>query len=156
MISYNYPIRVLYRKLADPNYEPFAVDCSTGQRIELPKGTTGKHKHILKYVVAVILTVLVLYLVVLSPVYQTTVSRYEADKLISSLNTNEIAVVNRLKKQGEILSKTTQNSAVTIHLKVDKSKVDETLAVAFSLPSLKEVTTDGDTIAITFMSSSVK
>ncbi|MFF2798201.1 hypothetical protein, partial [Lysinibacillus xylanilyticus] len=61
--------------------------------------------------------------------------------------------INQLRSQGEVVSENFEDGLVTLVIKINRKHLQESLRLAFLLTTVKEVSTDGKTIAVTFISS---
>lgn len=89
----------------------------------------------------------------MDPIIQTIEARHSVEKSIERLAEADSSTIQQLQQQGTIVSESLEGNIITIVLKVERKQLEESLGLAFSLSGVKEVSTDGKTIAVSFISS---
>lgn len=153
MSGFNYPVKVLKKKLSKEDYKPFAIDCGTGSIIKLERGIKTTARSFLVPIAVVLTTVTIAYFVIIEPLVQTTKYRGEIDEVMATMQTATKDTVESFKSTGEVDSEYSENGLITITLDLDKTPVSESIKKAMEIETIKEVTTDDKTITVTFLSS---
>lgn len=153
MHGFNYPMRVLKKKMDAPDYKPFAVNCTTGQAIDLQSNKLDNIMYRLIQLLFVLTAVAFLYVILVQPVLATSQARDSVNQSLSALGGEDTRTLAKLRQSGEVVSEAVDNGLVTMVVNTDRSRLQENLQLAFALTTVREVYTDGKTIAITFVSS---
>lgn len=153
MGTFHYPIKVIRKKFTSPSYKPVAIDCNTGETLKLNSSRKDYIKTFGIQLLLLIVPLLLLHFIVLDPVIQTTISRSAVEDSLVSLSKEDSAVIRTLKDGGVLVSENIDSGLVTLIIEMEKPEMQKSLELAFSLTTLKEVSTDGKTISISFLSS---
>lgn len=153
MSSFHYPIKVIRKKLSSPNYKPLATDCTTGGSIKLKSSGKDSLKFLILQLVLVIIPLLLVHVIVIDPLIQTSISRSAVEESLVSLSKEDSKAVSTLKNRGAVVSESIDGGLVTLIIDMEKQEMQKSLELAFSLTTLKEVSTDGKTISVSFVSS---
>lgn len=153
MSSFHYPIKVIRKKLVKPNYKPIAVDCSTGGSIKLNSTNRDSFRFLGFQIVLLIIPLLLVHFIVIDPLIQTSMARSAVEDSLESLSKEDANTIAKLQTKGNLVSESTDSGLVTLVVSMEKTEMKESLELAFSLTTLKEVSTDGKTISVSFLSS---
>jgi len=151
--QFNYPIKILKKRMTKEDYTPFVIDCETGNALKVSDGKSEVFAFFLMQVVFVLLTLWMVFFVVAQPLMQTTNAREIVQESIHSLGGEDVEVVKQLENKGEVISENLDSNVISLVIKVDMGELQKALKLAFSISTIKEVYTDGNTIAISFLSS---
>lgn len=154
MNGFNYPIRVLKKKMNSPDFKPYALDCTTGNEIKVKSSNTGGIFAFLFTLIMIIIATTLIYIIVVEPIGKTYIAKSEANEVIASLGGNDKGILRKMEAQSQVISKDLNNGLLQITF--NTSSVAEhrsLLKLAFGLSGLKEVYSDGSSLAITLLSS---
>lgn len=149
----NYPIKVLKRRMAKKNYEPFALDCKTGEPVKVGKGKSESFIFLIMQLLFILFAMGLVYFTVAQPLIQTTQARSAVENSISEIGGDDYDIVKDLYNRGTVISKTMDGNIISLVIDIEVAEMREALNLAFSISTVKEVYTDGRTLTVTFLSS---
>ena len=149
----NYPIKVLKRRMSKEDYEPFALDCNTGEYLEVKRGKGECLAFLLLQLLFIVASLAIVYFTIAQPLIQTTQARSTVETTLANLGGEDTETVKLLKNSGTLVSESLDGNLINLVINVDVGELQDALKLAFSISTVKEVYTDGKTLTVTFLSS---